>query len=108
MVAPPAPTADTVKLMLLVPTVIGREKGTAATPMLLEINETMKFDAAGGESISVMAPLAPVICKKEGESAMLEPTITIVVAGFNPGAVTVIVAEPCPKPYRLGGREGAV
>ena len=98
MVALPVPNAVTKKLTVLVPTVIGRDKGTEATLGLLEVNDTLKFVAAGAESVSIMTPLAPVICKGAGVSAMLEPTITVVEARFNPGAVAVMAAMPGAKP----------
>lgn len=94
MVVLPAPAAVTLKLTMLVPTVIGRDTGTTATLVLLEFSETLKFDTAGAERVSVMAPLAPVISKGEGVSPMLEPTITTVAAEFKPFADAVMVAEP--------------
>ena len=52
----PAPTAVTLKLTLVVPSVIGMEEGTVATPVLLEFRVTLKFDEAAEESVSVMEP----------------------------------------------------
>ena len=102
MVELPPPTAVTLKLIALVPTAIIKDAGTAATPALLDASETLRLDAAGAESVRVIVPFAPVICSDDGDSAMLEPSSTTVVAEFKPFAVAVIVADPWAMPYRLG------
>ena len=108
MVVVPVPTAVTLKPMLVVPIVIGREEGTVATPVLLEFKVTLKFDEAAEERVSVMLPSTPVICKEEGESAMLVPMVTTVVAELRPLDVAVIVAVPAALAFKLGWREGEV
>lgn len=108
MLVAPAPTAVTLKVTLVVPIVIGREEGTVATPVLLEFKVTLKFDEAAEERVSVMLPSVPVICKEEGESAMLAPMVTTVVAELRPLDVAVIVAVPAALAFKLGWREGEV
>ena len=108
MVVVPAPTAVTLKLTLVLPIVNGSEEGTVATPVLLELSATLKFDEAGAESVRIIVPSVPLICKEEGESDMLVPIVTCVVAAVRPVAVAVIVIEPTALAFKLGCREGEV
>ena len=76
MVVVPFPTAVNLKLTLVAPAAIGTDAGTIAAAGLLEVSATVVFDTAGEESVKVIVPSAPVICKGEGVSVMTAPTVT--------------------------------
>ena len=108
MVVAPVPTAVTLKLTLVAPTAIGKDAGTIAAAGLLELSATLMFEAAGEESVKVMVPSAPVICRGEGVSVMTAPTVTCVTADAIPVADAVTVNEPAAVAFKLGWRVGVV
>ena len=108
MVVVPAPTALTLKLTLVAPTAIGKEAGTVAAPRLLEFSAMVRLEAAAEESVNVMVPSAPVICRGEGVRVMIAPTVTCVTADVMPAADAVTVTDPAAVAFRFGWRAGAV